>query len=107
MSFLSSVRDAPVYSCMLVLVTLRHNVVTSQIEGKYIAARMDKYFDFSPTKVITHSSAIECAATCRQTSWCVATNLLSDRRTCQLLSVAAADVTSLESANDWRYLREF
>ena len=88
------------------LATLHHNVVTSHVEGKYIEAQMDKHFDVSPTKVITHSSAIECVAMCRLTSWCVATNLLSDRRTCQLLSVAA-DVTSLEQANDWRYLREF
>ena len=91
---------------LVMLLTLFAGVNTAQIQGSYSNAVMNKRLDVTPRDVITRSSVIHCEATCRQTSWCLAANLLPDRRTCQLLSEEVSDDDeSLQSADGWRYLR--
>ena len=93
-------------TCVFVLLTLRYSVVTSQITAASTKVLKHKRLDVMPRDVLTRSSAIHCEATCRQTSWCFAANLLPDRRTCQLLSEEVSDDDeSLQSAGD-TYVRE-
>ena len=94
-------------TCLLALLMLSDSVLTSQREEMLMNAVHGKRFDVAPRDVITHSSATRCAATCRDTTWCVSANLFTDDGTCQLLSEEASNVTSLETVGGWRYLREF
>ena len=66
----------------------------------------NKRLDVTPQDVVTRSSKVKCAATCRVTAWCVSANLAPDRSTCQLLSEEVSDETSLESADGWSYIRK-
>ena len=92
---------------LVMLLTLLAGVNTVQIQGSYSNAVMNKRLDVTPRDVLTRSSAIHCEATCRQTSWCVAANLMPDRSTCQLLTEEVSDDDdSLQSAERWKYLRE-
>ena len=61
----------------------------------------------TPRDVMTQSSYVECAITCRLSSWCVSANVSPDRSTCQLLSQEVSDVMSLEPAPGWSYLRKY
>ena len=98
--------DKGLCSHLFVLLMLFRSVVTSQLTGASTKVLKHKRLDVTPRDVITRSSAIHCEATCRLTSWCVAANLLPDRRTCQLLSEEVSDdAPSLYSADGWRYLR--
>ena len=91
---------------LVMLLTLFAGVNTVQIQGSYSNAVMNKRLDVTPRDVLTRSSAIHCEATCRLTSWCVATNLSPDRSTCQLLTEEVSDDDeSLVSADGWKYLR--
>ena len=91
--------------CLLVLLVLCDIVVTSQRKEVFMNTLNDKRFDVAPRDVITRSSSTRCAATCRDTAWCVSVNLQTGDGTCQLLSEEVSNVTSLESADGWRYLR--
>ena len=96
------------HTCLLVLLTLLAGAATLQTQGFYLKPVMHKRLDVTPRDVIAHSSVIDCAVTCRQTSWCVAANLLPDRRTCQLLTEEVSDDDeSLDSADGWKYMREY
>ena len=91
-------------TCLLVLLTLAGSVVTSQSPQTILSKVNNKRLDVTAQNVTTYS-AVECYATCQQTSGCVSVNLSPDRRTCQLLSEEASDVMSLQSAEGWSYLR--
>ena len=96
------------HTCLPVLFTFLASVETLQIQGTYSTPLMHKRLDVTPRDVITRSSAIDCAVTCRLTSWCVAANLLPDRRTCQLLTEEVSDDDgSLLEDEGWKYLREY
>ena len=95
------------YTFLLVLFTLFAIAKTLQIQATY-SKLTHKRLDVTPRDVITRSSAIHCEATCRQTSWCFAANLLPDRRTCQLLTEEVSDDDeSLDSVDGWKYIREY
>ena len=95
-------------TCLLVLLALLPGAKTLQIKATYSKPLMHKRLDVTPRDVITRSSAIHCAVTCRLTSWCVTANLLPDRRTCQLLTEEVPDDDeSLLEDNGWKYLREY
>ena len=94
-------------TCLLVLLMLQESVVTSQRQETLMYVLTDKRFDVAPRDVITRSSATRCAATCRDTSWCVSVNLFTGDGTCQLLSEEASNDTSLATVDGWRYLRKF
>ena len=108
---LSAAHEASVVhsqTCLLVLFALLTGAETLQTQEAYMRPLMHKRLDVTPRDVITHSSAIDCAVTCRLTPWCVAANLLPDRRTCQLLTEEVPDDhESLQSADGWKYLREY
>ena len=94
--------------CLLVLLTLLAGAETLQTQETHLKPQMNKRLDVTPRDVITRSSAIDCAVTCRLTSWCVAANLLPDSRTCQLLTEEVSDDhESLDSADGWKYIREY
>ena len=88
---LHDVKVPRLHTCSLLLLTLLTGAKTLQIQGSCSKALMHKRLDVTARDVITRSSAIHCEATCRQTSWCVAANLLPDRRTCQLLTEEVSD----------------
>ena len=93
---------------LLVLLTLLAGAETLQTQETHLKPQVNRRLDVTPRDVITHSSAIDCAATCRLTSWCVAANLLPDRRTCQLLTQEVPDDhESLLPADGWKYIREY
>ena len=93
------------YTCLLVLLALLAVAETLQKQETYITTQMNRRLDVTPRDVITHSSLIDCAVTCRLTSWCRSANLLSDRRTCQLLTeLVSNDDDSLFSAVGWTYI---
>ena len=93
---------------LLILLTLLAAAETLQTQETHLKPQVNRRLDVTPRDVITHSSAIDCAATCRQTSWCVAANLLPDRRTCQLLTEEVPDDDeSLDSDDGWKYIREY
>ena len=95
-------------TCLLALLMLSDSVVASQRKEMLMNALTDKRYAVEPRDVITRSSATKCAATCRDTSWCVSVNLQTGDGTCQLLSEEVSDDDdSLQSADGWRYLREF
>ena len=93
--------------CLLVLLVFCDIVVTSQRKEVFMNTLNDKRFDVAPRDVITRSSSTRCAATCRDTSWCVSMNLFTGDGTCQLLSEVESNETSLEAVDGWRYLRKF
>ena len=95
------------HTCLLVMLMFCDRVVTSQRKEMLMNALHSKRFDVAPRGVITRSSATRCAATCRDTSWCVSVNLQTGDGTCQLLSEDVSNETSLETVDGWRYLREF
>ena len=107
MQLVSFVRDQGSLAFLLLLLTLCNSVVTSQIKETYMKVLKHKRLDVTPREVVTRSSAIRCEATCRSTSWCASANLSPDKSTCHLLSEEVSDVTPLQSAEGWRYLREF
>ena len=94
-------------TCLLMLLMLRACAVTSQSSQILMNILDGRRFDVEPRDVITHISKIDCAATCRDTSWCVSVNLQTGDGTCQLLSEEASNETSLATVDGWRYLREF
>ena len=94
-------------ACLLVFLTLFCNALTSQIQQVHVTPVFNQRLDVTPRDVITQSSSVECESTCRQTSWCTSANMAPDRSTCQLLSEEVPDMTSLESAEGWTYLREY
>ena len=105
---LHDVKVPRLHTCSLLLLTLLTGAKTLQIQGSCSKALMHKRLDVTARDVITRSSAIHCEATCRQTSWCVAANLLPDRRTCQLLTEEVPDDDeSLDSDDGWKYIREY
>ena len=79
--------------------------VTSILNVISVAPVSNRRLDVTPQDVVTRSSKIKCAATCRSTSWCVSANLAPDRSTCQLLSEEVSDDASLESVDGWSYIR--
>ena len=93
-------------TCLLVLLTLIGSVVTSQMQQTFFSKINNKRLDVT-AKNVTTGSAIQCYVTCQQTSGCVSVNLSPDRRTCQLLSEETSNVTSLQSAEGWSYLRTY
>ena len=94
-----------VRTCLLVLLTMIGGVVTSQTRQTFLSKINNKRLDVTAQNVTTRS-AIECYATCQQTSGCASVNLSPDRRTCQLLSDEMSDVTSLQSAEGWSHIRK-
>ena len=96
------------FTFLVVLHTLLAGAKTLHIPGLSSKALTHKRLDVTPRDVMTRSSAINCEATCRLTSWCFAANLLPDRRTCQLLSEEVSDDDeSLLPAEGWKYIREY
>ena len=67
----------------------------------------NRRLDVTPHDVMTHSSLVKCSMTCRLTSWCVSANLSPDHSTCELLSEEVSNLTSLQLAEGWSYLREY
>ena len=94
-------------ACLLVFLTLFYNALTSQIQQVHVQPVLNKRLDVVPRDVIAQRSSVECESTCRQTSWCTSANMAPERSTCQLLSEEVSDMTSLESAEGWSYLREY
>ena len=94
-------------SCLLVMLMLCPGAVTSQRSDILMNILDCKRYDVAPRDVITRSSKTDCAATCRDTSWCVSVNLFTGDGTCQLLSEEASNETSLATVVGWKYLREF
>ena len=96
-------------TCLLALLMLSDSVVTSSRQKEILMnALRGKRFDVAPRDVIARSSATRCAVACRDASWCVSANLQTGDGTCQLLSEEVSDDDeSLQSADGWRYLREF
>ena len=95
------------HTCLLMLLMLRPCAVTSQSSQILMNIFDGKRFNVEPRDVIKLSSKVDCAATCRDTSWCVSANLQIGDGTCQLLSEEASNETSLATVDGWRYLREF
>ena len=93
-------------TCLLMLLTLICKALTSQFQQVHVTLIPNGLLNVSPRDVIPTSSTVECVAICRQTSWCASANMAPDRSTCHLLSEEVSDVTSLESAEGWSYLRE-
>ena len=95
---------------MLVTLMLSNSKVTSQHNDKatymYMQVLANKRYDVAPRDVITRCTEVDCAAKCRDASWCVSANVFTGDGTCQLLSEDTSDETSLESADGWRYLRK-
>ena len=89
---------------LAVLHILFGSVVTSQRRQTFLYKINNKRLDVTAQNVTTRS-ATECYVTCQQTLGCVSMNLSPDTRTCQLLSEETSDVTSLQSAEGWSYLR--
>ena len=91
---------------LVMLLALVAGVKTLQIQGSYSMPLMARRLDVTPRDVITRSSAIHCAATCRLTSWCVSANLFTGDGKCELLTEEVLDDDdSLQSDEGWRYLR--
>ena len=91
----------------LSIVTKFMYITTSEMTYLQIKSISSKRLDFEPRDVITRSSILKCSVTCRVTSWCASVNLAADRQTCQLLSEEVSDVTSLQSADGWSYVRKY
>ena len=94
-------------TCLFVLQALFDSVLTSQIQQIIVVPIKNKRLNVVPRDVIMRSSTVECVATCRQTSWCASASMEHDSSTCHLLSEEVSNVTSLESAQGWSYLREY
>ena len=94
-------------TCLLVLLTLFCDALTSHFQQVHVTPVFNKLLNMPPRDVITRISTVECVATCRQTSWCASSNMAPDGSTCQLLSDEVSDVTSLEPADGWSYLRKY
>ena len=95
-------------TCLLVLFTFLAGAETLQNQETYLTPVVDKRLDVTARDVLAHSSTIDCAATCRVTSWCFAANLLPDGSTCQLLTEEVSDDDdSLLPADGWKYFREY
>ena len=107
MKLIAFVNANELRTCLLVLLIFCYSVVRSQQKEMLMNALHSKRFDVAPRDVITRSSATRCAATCRDTSWCVSVNLFTGDGTCQLLSEEASNETSLETVDGWRYLCKF
>ena len=80
-------------------------VATSNFEVINLKPTKNKRLNVIPQGIVTRSTKIKCAATCRSTSWCVSANLSPDRITCQLLTEEVSNEASLESADGWSYIR--
>ena len=106
MKLIASITLKRLRTCLFIQLALCDSVVTSRSTETFMNILNDKRYDVQPRDVMTHSSKLGCAATCRDTSWCVSVNLFTVDGTCQLLSEEASNETSLESADGWRYLRE-
>ena len=93
---------------LLILLALLVAAETLQAQETHLKPRVNRRLDITPRDAITHSSAIDCAVTCRLTSWCVAANLLPDGSTCQLLTEEVPDDhESLLPADAWTYIRKY
>ena len=90
---------------LFLLLMLSGSVVTSPSRQTFLSRINNRRLDVTAHNVTTHSATF-CYVTCQQTSGCVSVNLSPDRRTCQLLSEATSDVTSLQSADGWSHLRK-
>ena len=101
------IAQASSFGLLTLLMSLLAGTMTSQIQQIHIKPVKNKRLNVEPRDVITRSSSIKCEAACRQTSWCASANMAPDRSTCQLLSEEVSDVTSLEPAEGWSYLREY
>ena len=107
MQFLANINLNGLRTCLLVLLTLRGSVVTSQRNQMLMNAVQNKRFNVAPRDVMTHSCGTRCTLACLVTSWCVSANLQTGDGTCQLLSEEVSDDDeSLQSAGD-TYVREF
>ena len=92
--------------CYLILVdSLCFSTSTISIAG--IRITQDMRLNVSPRDVITAQSSIHCIVMCQATSWCLSANLSPDKRTCQLMSEEVTDVSSLESAEGWKYISKY
>ena len=89
-----------------ILLLMTTALVTAHLNVINVKQVANKRLDVTPQDVVTRSSKVKCAATCRVTAWCVSANLAPDRSTCQLLSEEVSDETSLESADGWSYIRK-
>ena len=110
MKLLVSPRVIGVRTWLLIILMLSGSRVTSLLHNKaiYMDVLADKRYDVVPRDVITRSSAIQCGAACRDTSWCVAANVHhTGERECQLLSEEASNATLLDTADGWKYIREY
>ena len=107
MKMIASITLKRLRTCLFIQLALCDSVVTSQSTETFMNILNDKRFDVEPRDVIACSSKVDCAATCRDTSWCVSVNLFTGDGTCQLLSEEASNETSLATVDGWRYLREF
>ena len=92
---------------LVVLLTLFYSALASQVQQVHVTLVLNKRLNMSPRDVIARTSTVECVAICRQTSWCTSADMAPDGNTCHLLSEEVSDVTSLESAHGWSYLREY
>ena len=92
--------------CWLVLLAQVSISMASQIQTVHIKPIKDARLNILPRDVLTKSSLVKCSQTCRLTSWCTSANLSPDRTACQLLSEEVSDMTSLQSAEGWSYLRK-
>ena len=107
MKFIAFINIKNLHTCLLVLLTLHDSVMTSERKQMLMNAAQGKRFDVAPRDVIAHTTGTRCAVACLAASWCVSANLQTGDGTCQLLSEEASNVTSLETVDGWKYLREF
>ena len=91
---------------LVLLLALCDVSVTFQFQQTHIEVHEHKRQNVTGQNVKTHS-VIECHVTCQQTRWCVGVNVSPERNTCQLLSEEVSDVTLLETAEHWSYLRMY
>ena len=96
-----------VYACLFVQLALFDNAMTSQIQQINVKPIKNKRLNATGRDVIARASSVKCQSTCLQLPWCASANMAPDRSTCQLLSEEVSDVTSLESAEGWSYLRKY
>ena len=101
-----NVKLCDIVKCLVVLILQVSACMTSQLQYIGVKPVMNRRLNATPLDVKTHSSALHCMTLCHVTSWCVSVNLATVSRTCQLLSVEVSEVTSLQLANGWRYMRK-
>ena len=109
MKFVSFISGKGLRNFLLLALMLSDSNATSlHDKATYLQVLANKRYDVAPRDVIARSSATQCAAACRDASWCVAVNLFTGgERVCQLLADEASNETLLETVDGWKYMREY